>query len=508
MTEPEAADPRRADLGADAAGGADALRHAAQARRRGLLDPLHLAQARRDPRRSATTARCCAAARSRARSIRRKETNASLSRLMIGAEPPQLQHREARAGRGRARRCATSRCAKEDPFGTALEAISLRGPRRRDRRHRRRLGQRPAGADGGALGRGRARARRARSACSTATSRATRRAARRARRPALRARGAARPRRRADALAGAEHAADAHPRRRRRRLAAHRRRRRARRGADPPLQRQGRRPGLGGQEPVGRQPAEVHRRPRDRRRPEAARSSRSRPGASTSARRRRSAASCWRCATTAAPSSSSARSSTSCSRSATACVVIAQGRVSPSVRDRRGDDRADRRMDERPLGLRSDSERCCGLRRAREPSRAMSIASPLIALAITVVIGTLPVRPARQGSAARPRVFFVEPVKSVYALIGAGGQGDAAAADRARPRGLLSLQRLEHRRRRPVHRRRDRSRAASRCRRRRATRRLVLRAGAASPASSAAWPGRRSSRCCATASTPTRSWSA
>ena len=49
-------------------------------------------------------------------------------------------------------------------------------------------------------------------------------------------------------------------------LAAHRRRRRARRGADPPLLRPRRRPGLGGQEPLGRQPAEVHRRPRDRRR--------------------------------------------------------------------------------------------------------------------------------------------------------------------------------------------------------------------------------------------------
>ena len=32
-----------------------------------------------------------------------QETNASLSRLMIGAEPPQLQHRAAPAGRGRAR---------------------------------------------------------------------------------------------------------------------------------------------------------------------------------------------------------------------------------------------------------------------------------------------------------------------------------------------------------------------------------------------------------------------
>src|SRR5664280_3515610 len=51
-----------------------------------------------------------------------------------------------------------------------------------------------------------------------------------------------------------------------------------------------------------------------------------------------------------------------------------------------------------------------------EPSRAMSIASPLIASAITVVIGTalfvlLGTDPLR-GLA----VFFVEPVKSVYAL--------------------------------------------------------------------------------------------
>ncbi len=48
--QPEAADPRRADLGADAAGGGQAVRHAAQAVERGLLDPVHQPQARRDPR--------------------------------------------------------------------------------------------------------------------------------------------------------------------------------------------------------------------------------------------------------------------------------------------------------------------------------------------------------------------------------------------------------------------------------------------------------------------------
>ena len=53
---PKLPDPRRADLGADAAGGADAVRHAAQARRRGLLDPLHLATSSTRSVRCATTA--------------------------------------------------------------------------------------------------------------------------------------------------------------------------------------------------------------------------------------------------------------------------------------------------------------------------------------------------------------------------------------------------------------------------------------------------------------------
>jgi simple sugar transport system ATP-binding protein len=53
-----------------------------------------------------------------------KETNASLSRLMIGAEPPQLQHRPARLGevalavRGLA-------LPKDDPFGTTLAGIGF-----------------------------------------------------------------------------------------------------------------------------------------------------------------------------------------------------------------------------------------------------------------------------------------------------------------------------------------------------------------------------------------------
>src|SRR6188768_420549 len=51
-----------------------------------------------------------------------------------------------------------------------------------------------------------------------------------------------------------------------------------------------------------------------------------------------------------------------------------------------------------------------------EPSRAMSIASPLIALAITVVIGTILFLILGKDPLRGLAVFFIEPVKSVYAL--------------------------------------------------------------------------------------------
>src|SRR4051794_28463817 len=53
-----------------------------------------------------------------------KETNASLSRLMIGAEPPQLQHRESRPGPV-VLAVRDLSLAKDDPFGTALERVSF-----------------------------------------------------------------------------------------------------------------------------------------------------------------------------------------------------------------------------------------------------------------------------------------------------------------------------------------------------------------------------------------------
>jgi len=51
-----------------------------------------------------------------------------------------------------------------------------------------------------------------------------------------------------------------------------------------------------------------------------------------------------------------------------------------------------------------------------EPSRAMSIASPLIALAVTVVIGTILFLILGKDPLRGLAVFFIEPVKSVYAL--------------------------------------------------------------------------------------------
>jgi simple sugar transport system ATP-binding protein len=53
-----------------------------------------------------------------------RETNASLSRLMIGAEPPQLQHREPHPGTV-VLAVRNLSLPKEDPFGTALEGISF-----------------------------------------------------------------------------------------------------------------------------------------------------------------------------------------------------------------------------------------------------------------------------------------------------------------------------------------------------------------------------------------------
>ncbi|MFZ5549336.1 MAG: ABC transporter ATP-binding protein [Pseudomonadota bacterium] len=53
-----------------------------------------------------------------------QETNASLSRLMIGAEPPALKHREVRAG-AVALEVRGLSLPQQDPFGVALDRVSL-----------------------------------------------------------------------------------------------------------------------------------------------------------------------------------------------------------------------------------------------------------------------------------------------------------------------------------------------------------------------------------------------
>ena len=71
---------------------------------------------------------------------------------------------------------------------------------------------------------------------------------------------------------------------------------------------------------------------------------------------------------------------------------------------------------------------------------------------------------ARQGPAARPAGLLRRAGEEPVRAVGAVGQGHAADPDRARAGGVLPLQRLEHRRRGPVRRRRAGRPAGSRCR--------------------------------------------
>ncbi len=132
-------------------------------------------------------------------------------------------------------------------------------------------------------------------------------------------------------------------------LDPHRRGREARGRADPPLQREGRRPGFGGQEPVGRQPAEVHRRPRDRREAEAA----DRLAADLGCRRGRGRADPRRAARAARRRLRAARGERGARRAVRDQRPAGGHRAGPAVAERagvEGDGRDDRGMDVRPLG--------------------------------------------------------------------------------------------------------------------------------------------------------------
>jgi general nucleoside transport system ATP-binding protein len=180
----------------------------------------------------------------------RLESNAGLSRLMIGAEPPQLRHVQAQLGdvvlavRGLT-------LAKEDHFGMNLSGITFEV----------RAGEILGIA--GVSGNGQQELMAALSGEDT-------------RSPIgsihLFGKDISNhsPRRRAHAVAGGEHAAHAHRGGRLHGLGAHERGNAAGAGIDPPLQRESWWAAGAGQEFVGRQFAEVHRRPRDSRRPETA----------------------------------------------------------------------------------------------------------------------------------------------------------------------------------------------------------------------------------------------
>ena len=198
-------------------------------------------------------------------------------------------------------------------------------------------------------------------------------------------------------------------------------------------------------------------------------------------------------------------------------VVIAKGRLSPSVPTARGDGRADRRVDERACGHARRS-RCPASKEASRMLRLEARPQPSTAgcrsprrcwrCAITVLIGVVLFALLGKDPVRGLQVFFLEPIKSAYALgelavkatplllialglavcfrsnvwnIGAEGQFVIGAMVAG---GVAHAGRQGHRR--------AGSSLADPARRR----------------ASAAWSGPASSRCCATASTPTRSWSA
>jgi hypothetical protein len=89
-----------------------------------------------------------------------------------------------------------------------------------------------------------------------------------------------------------------------------------------------------------------------------------------------------------------------------------------------------------------------------EASKFMSIASPLLALAITVVIGTILFIALGKDPMRGLQRLLHRAGEERLCAVGAGHEGHAAAAHRARPVGVFPLQRVEHRRRGAVHRRR------------------------------------------------------
>ena len=155
--EAQAADHGRADLGADAAGGGEAVRHPAPARRRKAARSSISATSSRRSARCATTATIMRLGRVVARVHAARE-----DRQGTGRADDQRRARRRRRSAAAARAGAAPRLVRRPPRRSARRIRSapickddqLRRRRRRDSRHRRHRRQRPDRADGGAVGRG------------------------------------------------------------------------------------------------------------------------------------------------------------------------------------------------------------------------------------------------------------------------------------------------------------------------------------------------------------------
>ena len=122
LTRAAPADPGRADLGADAAGGGQTVRHPAPAGRRRLLHPLHQPQAARDPR------LCTACTVMRGGKVTGVRPAPGEQRLAVAPDDRRRAARLARPPAGPGRGGAGGRAAgseAQSPFGVHLVDLSL-----------------------------------------------------------------------------------------------------------------------------------------------------------------------------------------------------------------------------------------------------------------------------------------------------------------------------------------------------------------------------------------------
>ena len=139
-------DPRRADRGADAAGGGRAVRDRQAPRRPTASRSSSSATSSTRCSRSPTGSRCCAAASTIETVPCAGATEESLARMMVGRDVLlRVDKPPAHAGRAAARRRGPARARRPRHREGARRLV--RGARRRDRRHRRRRRQRPDRAD-------------------------------------------------------------------------------------------------------------------------------------------------------------------------------------------------------------------------------------------------------------------------------------------------------------------------------------------------------------------------